>query len=117
MGARAAMGGKLDGAIGNRQPQRGADRPFDQTDFAAVGAHQFSGDRKSKPGAAGTGRALKGLEQMRPRLFRKARSGIGNLDNHHRAFAAASNANLIPAGVAVDPAFGGLAFQDRKSVV
>ena len=39
VGTRAAMGGKLDGAIGDGQPQRRADRALDQADFAAMGAH------------------------------------------------------------------------------
>ena len=38
MCARTAMGGKLDRAIGDSQPQRGADRAFDKANFAAMGA-------------------------------------------------------------------------------
>ena len=90
------MGGKLDGAIRDRQAQGGADRALDQTDFAAVGTHQFGGDRQSKPGAAGAGRALERFEQMRACLVRKAWSGVGNFHHHHRAFTPAGDANLIP---------------------
>ena len=59
------MDGKIDGAVGNGEPQRRADRAFDQADVAAMGAHELGGDGEAKPGAAGAGRALERLEQMR----------------------------------------------------
>src|ERR1700720_846560 len=110
MRAGAAMGGKLDGAIGNRQPQGRTDRALDQANFAAMGAHQFGGDRKAKSGAAGASRTLESFKQMRARVVGKTGAGVGNLDEHHRAFTAAGDANLIPAGIAIGAAFGGLAF-------
>ena len=38
---------------------------------------------RPKPGAAGAGRALERLEQVRARLFRHARPGIGDFDHDH----------------------------------
>src|SRR6202034_4806112 len=51
-------------------------------------------------GTAGAGRALERLEQMGARLFRKARAGVGYFDHHHRALAAAGDADLVAAGIA-----------------
>jgi len=92
------MGGKLDGAVGNGQPQRGADSALDQPDVAAMGANELSGDGKAQAGTAGAGRALERFEQMGSRLFREARAGVGHFDYHHRALAAAGDADLSRPG-------------------
>src|SRR5271156_4703615 len=95
----AAMRRKLDGAIGNGEPQGRADRALDEADIAAMRAHQFGGDGEAEAGAAGAGRALERLEQMLARLRRKARPGIGHFDHDDRAFAAAGDADLVAAGI------------------
>src|SRR5271154_6459320 len=97
MSSSPAMRGKLHGSVGDGQPQRRADSAFDQADVAAMRAHQFGGDGEAQPGAAAAGRALERLEQMRARLFREARAGIGHFDYRHRALAAAGDADLIAA--------------------
>ena len=70
--AGAAAGAQFHRAVGNSQAERRADGAFDQADLAAMGAHQFGGDGKAKPGAAGAGRALERLEQMRAAPCRKS---------------------------------------------
>ncbi len=79
-------------------------------------AHELGGDRKPKPGAAGAGRTLERLEQMRARLFGKTGTGIGNLDHDHRAFTAAGDADLVASWIAVGTAFGGLAFHGLHGI-
>ena len=98
--AGAAMRAQLHGAVGNGQPQRRADRAFDEADFAAVGADKFGGDGEAETGAAGPGRTLERLEEMRLRPFGKAGAGVGDLDDDDRAFAPSGDADLIAAGVA-----------------
>ena len=110
MGAGAAMGGKLHGAIRNGEPQRRADRALDQTDFAAMRTHELGSDGKPEPGTAGAGRTLERLEQMRARLFGEAGAGVGNLDHDHRAFTTAGDADLVAPWIAIGTAFAGLAF-------
>ncbi len=55
---------------------------------------------RPRPGAAGAGRALERLEQMRARRARKPGAGVGHLDHHHRALAPAGDADLVAAGIA-----------------
>src|SRR6516165_4557220 len=104
--ARAAMRGKLHGAVGNRQPQGCADGAFDQPDVAAMGAHKLRGDSEPKAGTAGAGRALKCLEQMRLRFLRKAGASVGNLDDNDRALATPGDPDLVAAGIAIGAALG-----------
>ncbi len=49
--------------------ERGPDGSVHELDLAAVGADQFVGDNEAEAGAAGPGRSLKCLEQVRPRLL------------------------------------------------
>jgi hypothetical protein len=43
----AAVRRKLDGAVRDGKPQRGADRALDKADVAAMGAHELGGDGKA----------------------------------------------------------------------
>src|SRR5258707_13537861 len=71
------------------------DGAFDQADLAAMGAHELGRDREPKARAAGPGRALERLEQMRAGLLRHAGAGIGDLDDHDRALAPAGDPDLV----------------------
>src|SRR5262245_65282695 len=71
-GALAAAGADVDGAVGDADAEGGADGAVDQADLAAVRAHQLGGDGEPEAGAAGAGRALESLEQMRPCPFGQA---------------------------------------------
>src|SRR5579863_2404427 len=102
------MGGKLDRAIGDGQPQRRSDGALDQADFAAMSANEFGGNGKPKTGAAGAGRALESFEQMGARLAGKTGAGIGHFDYHDGALAPAGNADLVAAGIARFAAFHSL---------
>src|SRR5207248_5747350 len=104
----AAAGAKLDGAVRDREPERRPDGALDQTDLAAVGAHELRRDREAEPGAARPGRALERLEEMRAGLLAQARAGIGDLDHHHGALAAAGDADLVAAGLVGRPGLGRL---------
>src|SRR5579872_678748 len=43
---------QLDRAVRNHDPERRADRSFDQMDLAVMGTHQFGRDREPQPAAA-----------------------------------------------------------------
>src|SRR5262249_52511528 len=105
MSAGAAMRAQLHGAVGNSDPQRRADRAFEEADSAAMGADEFGCDGETETGAAGPGRALECLEQMGSRLLGKTGAGVGDLDDDDRALAPPGDANLIAAGVARRAAF------------
>src|SRR2546421_3506345 len=81
--------------VRDREPERRADGAFDQPDFAAMRAHQLGHDGEPEAHAAGAGRALEGLEQMRAGFLRQPRAGIGDLDHRHRTLAPAGDADLI----------------------
>ena len=70
-GALAAPDRELDRAVGDGEAEGRADGAFDQADVAAMGAHQLGRDGKAEAGAAGAGRALESLEQMRARPLGK----------------------------------------------
>src|SRR5262249_33382396 len=91
---------QLDRAVGDGQAERRADRAFDQPDLAAMGARERGGHREAEPGAAGAGRALERLEQMRARLLGNAGAGVRHLDLDHGALAPTGDADLVAAGVA-----------------
>src|SRR5262245_47842324 len=67
--ALAAPGVEVDRPIRDGQAEGRPDGAVDQADFAAVGAHQLGHDGEPEPDAAGAGRALEGLEQMRARAL------------------------------------------------
>src|SRR5262249_26865239 len=96
----AAAGLQLDRAVRDGQAEGRADRALDQADLAAMGAHQLGRDGEAKPGAAGAGRALERLEQMRARRLGNARAGVRHLDLDHGALAPSGDADLVGAGVA-----------------
>ena len=52
-GALAADVHQLDRPVGNDDSEGRADGAFNQMYFAVMGAHQFGGDRKAEPAAAG----------------------------------------------------------------
>ena len=52
-GALAADVHQLDRPVGNDDSEGRADGAFNQVYFAVMGAHQFGGDRKAEPAAAG----------------------------------------------------------------
>src|SRR5204862_1706994 len=78
--ALAAPRVEIHRAVGDGQAEGRADGAFDQADLAAVRAHQLGDDREPEPDAAGAGRALERLEQMRAGFLRPSRTGIGDLD-------------------------------------
>src|SRR5262245_55561815 len=59
---------QLDRAVGDGHPEGRPDGALDQSDLAAMSAHQLGRDRKAKAGATRAVRALERLEQMRARL-------------------------------------------------
>src|SRR5215469_3553264 len=72
----AAALGQLDGK------SRALARAGEEPDLAAMGADQLPGDGQAEPGAAGSGGAGEGLEQLFPRPRWQARPVIGHLDDH-----------------------------------
>src|SRR5919108_509094 len=82
-------------AVGDREAEGRADGAFDQTDLAAVRAHQLGDDGEPEPDAAGASRALEGFEQMRAGFLGEPWTGIGNLDHRHRTLAPPGDADLI----------------------
>src|SRR5262249_38756112 len=96
----AAAAVELDRAVGDDDAKGRADGAFDQADLAARGAHQLGDDGEPGPDAAGAGRALERLEQVRARPLAEPGAGVGHLDHHHRALAPAGDAHLVAAGIA-----------------
>jgi hypothetical protein len=94
-GAFVAPRLELDGAVRDDDVERRPDGALGELDLAPMGAHQFGRDREAQPGAAGARRALEGLEQMLARLGGEAGAGVGDVDDHHRAFAPAGDADLV----------------------
>src|SRR5580692_2827785 len=92
-------------AVGNRDPEGGADGALDQVDFAAMGADQFGRDRKPEPAAAGPAGGLERLEQMVAGFGGHAGAGVGHLDDRDRALAAAGDPDLLGRGVLPGTAF------------
>ena len=65
----AAPAVELDRAVRDGDAEGRADGALDQLDLAAMGAHQLGRDGEAEAGAAGAGRALERLEQVRARLL------------------------------------------------
>src|SRR5262245_62081445 len=66
---------QLDRTVRDGHAEGCPDRALDQPDLAAMGADELGGDGEPEPGAAGAGRALKRLEQVRARLLGNAGAG------------------------------------------
>ena len=97
--ALAAAGVELDRPVRDGEAEGRPDGALDQADLAAMGAHQLGHDGEPQPDAAGAGRALEGLEQMRAGALGEPRAGVGHLDHHHGALAPAGDADLVAAGI------------------
>src|SRR5271165_644158 len=69
-----------------------------EAQLAAMGAHQFAGDREAQTAAAGTGRAEERTEQVLPRLGRQAGAVIGYLDRDRRRLAHGGKAQPVRPG-------------------
>src|SRR5262245_269038 len=59
----------------------------DQLQLAAMGTHELSGNRKSKPGAARPRRAVESFEQLAAYLLGNARTRVADLDRGDRSVA------------------------------
>src|SRR5437879_6724538 len=91
--------------VGYCDPEGRSDGAFHQMDVAAMGADKFGGDREPQSAAAGPACCLECLEQMIAGLLGNAGTGVGNLDDRDRAFAAPGDANLLGCRVAAGPVF------------
>src|SRR6266849_1064990 len=65
----AAAAVELDRAVRDGEAEGRPDGAFDQANLAAMRAHQLGHDGKPEADAAGAGRALERLEQMRARAL------------------------------------------------
>src|ERR1700722_8057850 len=88
-----------------RDPEGCPDGALDEVYVPAMGATQLGGDRKPKPAAAGPPRGLERLEQVIAGLGRHAGAGIRDLDDRHRALAAAGDPDLLGRHVALGAVF------------
>src|SRR5712672_1909459 len=76
-----ADGPEFHGAVGNHDPEGGAQGALDQMDVAAMEADQFGRDGQAEPTAAGSAGGLERLEQMVAGLGGHAGPGVGNFQD------------------------------------